>query len=698
MQKRILTDLPLLLFCLFTFILLPTVFFTSTIDADVAPRFLLISLFGMAYALYFLFFLKKKNIQIGNKEKKGIILLTCLIIWMLIRMYSSINPGVALLECTRIAVLYCFLLITYFVFLSSYKDFLLAVPKLRQDQTSIHFDRTIVFLTRFASGAVIIYSSYGFYQLFKVLPDFLDNKPIHINEILTSSLANKNFFSEVLVLLLPFQVYGVIKEKKVWKILFIFSLSLEVFFIIILRSAASWMAIATGLVAFSIITFRQKQWRFSTISFRKRAIIFISTVAIFLFFTFSPLHKKIISNIHLVGEYITQSDSLIDPKLENNNSFFERFILWRNSIKMIRDHPVFGVGIENWRIYNPMYGISGTQYINSGMIYYEHPHNDYLLILTEQGPIGLIIYLSIFFFVLSGIRKLNLDVSRSLLTNLFASGIFSFMMLSMFAYPRSRIYSMIILMIYFAWIFLMKSENFERKNLIPKKVYVVILLVCVLGFYYALLRLKGEIHTRKMYVAQVNKNYVKLIREADLASSWIYPMDLTTTPLSWYKGMAYFYSGEVKAAIEQYEEAMIINPNHLRILNDLGSSYQHAGLNEQAISCYKRAMNISPLSIDLNLNLSAVYFNLRNADSSFYFIDKIYNKPLSWSEEQTYNKFLDVILYAKAYSSLIQYPDTILPAKTDSIISDSKFLKQLYMRSKDENQSFTKILKKNLTH
>jgi len=199
-----------------------------------------------------------------------------------------------------------------------------------------------------------------------------------------------------------------------------------------------------------------------------------------------------------------------------------------------------------------------------------------------------------------------------------------------------------------------------------------------------------------MYVAQVHKNYPKLIREADQATSWIYPMDLTSTPLNWYKGMAYFYSGDVKAAIAQYETAIQINPNHLRILNDLGSSYQHTGLNDQAISCYRRALTISPLSIELNLNLSAVYFNLRNADSSFYFIDKIYNKPLSWSEEQTYTKFLDAILYAKAYSLLLQPPDTLLSTTEDSMISNAKFLKQLYVQSKEENQSFTKILLKNL--
>ena len=422
----------------------------------------------------------------------------------------------------------------------------------------------------------------------------------------------------------------------------------------------------------------------------------ISMLSILGFFEYQKTenYKWLNSKMKVFSEYISNPALLSETRIENNNSVFERLMLWRNTGHMIGDHPWTGVGLNNWKILNPTYGISGTQYINSGMIYYEHPHNDYLLIWAEQGIFGLLIYLVSFLFIFYlTIRSLKTSERPTQLFLLFVlCSIIAFMVMSLFSYPRSRFYSMLILMINFSLILTFVQET-KTKRISNKFVACCICLLMGFSIFASYNRLSGEVHMKKLLLAQQQNNFARMIREADKATSWFFPMDLTSTPISWYKGMAYFYSKNIPEAKEMYQNALLVNPNHLRILNDLGTSYEQSGEKEEAIQIYKRALVITPQSVEVNLNLSAVYYNLRNIDSSFYFIDKVYKLPLSWKEEQDYIKFLNVILYAKAYLYLNQTADSINVLGKYSFLNDPKKLKTIYERSKAQNQPFTKILK-----
>jgi len=68
----------------------------------------------------------------------------------------------------------------------------------------------------------------------------------------------------------------------------------------------------------------------------------------------------------------------------------QRIVMWRTTVKMIRDHPVFGVGTggfqEGYRPY--VRDVAGWQSFESA-----DPHNQFLKIQGEQGLIGLLAFL-----------------------------------------------------------------------------------------------------------------------------------------------------------------------------------------------------------------------------------------------------------------------------------------------------------------
>lgn len=90
----------------------------------------------------------------------------------------------------------------------------------------------------------------------------------------------------------------------------------------------------------------------------------------------------------MVKLYWTQPNLFYTTSNANNNSIYERIIVWKNSLKLIEEHPLTGAGLNNWKLLQAKFGVGGTIYLNTGMVHFEHPHNDYLLVWSEQGIPG----------------------------------------------------------------------------------------------------------------------------------------------------------------------------------------------------------------------------------------------------------------------------------------------------------------------
>jgi O-antigen ligase len=77
--------------------------------------------------------------------------------------------------------------------------------------------------------------------------------------------------------------------------------------------------------------------------------------------------------------------AMVDQVAEGT-SLGQRVVMWRNTVRMIRDHPIFGVGTGGFQDgYRPyVQGVSGWQGFESA-----DPHNQFLKTQGEQGIIGL---------------------------------------------------------------------------------------------------------------------------------------------------------------------------------------------------------------------------------------------------------------------------------------------------------------------
>lgn len=156
-----------------------------------------------------------------------------------------------------------------------------------------------------------------------------------------------------------------------------------------------------------------------------------------------------------------------------------RIDIWQMSLRILKDHPLTGVGLDNFSEVSGRYNFKQTKGPANYFKVPLRPHNDYLKLAAETGLPGLIIVLVLFFFLVKKIFSSSLfDVSKILvLYLLFQAFVFNILFNAFF---------------FFILLFLLKNLSEEEKGVTFKtfstglKLFLSCLLVVVFTAGYLL--------------------------------------------------------------------------------------------------------------------------------------------------------------------------------------------------------------------
>lgn len=609
-------------------------------------------------------------------RNKFVISFALLLCWMLILLFKSINPFDALVEIIRLLVLFAFFLLLFY--------------HLQR------FPNSEKLLVSGASLASLFVMAAGVYQMHTMIESyFTTGTPLLINYRVGSTLGNKNSLAEFLVLSIPFSAYGFVSSARRVKWFHGFVLFLNVLFLLLLKSLTILVAMGAGGLLF-IILFLNVQKGIS----QTKLVLGTAVLTICLFLGGITLQHfvksdSIVQKFRHFEYYVASENIFQKNNKENNNSIFERLLLYRNTLIMTGESPVTGVGVSNWKIFFYKYGIGGTDYISSGLVHYEHPHDDFLLVVSETGIIGLILFCALFFFVLrDGWRRLHSAYNKNhqLKILLMICGVVAFIVLSLFGYPWAKVVVVVLLMLMIAFIYSNTDEaGIENTKLqyssLEKIFFPALMLISCFALFVGWQRFKGETTMHKVHLIKNKHDWARMTRELDTIQYTFFELDAVGTPVAWYRGFASFYDSNFAAAKDYFIKAELQHPYHLQVLHDLGSIYEIEGNHEKALSYYDKALSISPFHVQTLLNKSAVYFNLRQADSAYAYIDKMYGIRITGRDKEKYDKSLGLILYAKAYLA-IRNLELSRQGPLLSKISDTGFLVKLYQSSKADSVLF----------
>tara|TARA_B100000767_G_scaffold190706_1_gene177993 strand:+ start:425 stop:2761 length:2337 start_codon:yes stop_codon:yes gene_type:complete len=199
---------------------------------------------------------------------------------------------------------------------------------------------------------------------------------------------NKNITAASIGFKVPFVLYSIVTARRgLIKIVLSIILLLSLFSVSLLDARA---AILSGFIVFIIfLTYSIYQLYHNRADVRKGLLNFALTI---LPYVLAVLLNIFFTNSRNKGDIGSQLGA-IEFTQESSNG---RFDYWSDAYSHIKDQPIIGAGLGNWKIAS----ISvGKDHINGYTVPY-HAHNDFIHIFTEVGILGGIAYLSLFLLLI----------------------------------------------------------------------------------------------------------------------------------------------------------------------------------------------------------------------------------------------------------------------------------------------------------
>lgn len=434
----------------------------------------------------------------------------------------------------------------------------------------------IIFLT---STIISIYTLMHYYG---VNPTYLKK----ISDIV-SPIGNKNLISNYLATIFPIIFsYYLIEDKRKNKIIYYLILSICYTTIIICQTRGIWISIfLTSIIG--IYFFIKSKFSFNIFKKNNKWLILLFvtfSVITIIFSTENILNKSRLTTVQ-------KAASIYEDDFSSINS---RLMIWKTTTDMIKEKPLFGIGIGSFKI-NYQYNQAKIIEDNKEYLkYWAHPldaHNEYLQIGAELGLIGLFVFLYMFYIFynlfLQYIKK-EKNVKNQIIALGLIGGITIYLFHCMFSFPfripalGATFFTLLgLTFIYTKNTFI--SENIKEKNIVKIKIkkskYNIIFSVFII---IAMILVIDNVALRP-YLAEINYG----------------------------KGKIQSMKGNYNAALPYLEHGEKLDPFNGRILRDIGDIYYKFNMYNESITYFNEAKKYSN-DINIYRNLGLCYLQTGN--------------------------------------------------------------------------------------
>ena len=369
-NKYIKNIFSLLFFVAVTLIILDSVL-RPIIGSYLLEEKVFLGIVGFVYFLFFIYQIIRKEINIVS---------ILFLILVLVSIIASIANNIYFTHY-YISVFYHVSLIFIFSFFSRFKMDLSSKVKFVFFLTSI-----ILFIYAFASLIIFILTTY-----FDIILPFDTWRGIGGNNRLYGITGNAAITGVLAYMGIIIQIYllAIAKKKNIFFLLYTMLIILVETAVLILSDARGSI-ISLSLLVFMIIVYFFMTYNFKC-KYSKIAIIAVSIIAMIAILLFAIYHLLGIDRPSMgIEAFSLESFELF---LETISS--ARYSLWKETVQMVMQKPLFGVGIDNL-------APAADALLKTGTIVtyrFEGPHNVLLDVAVSSGLIGLGISLVIFFFI-----------------------------------------------------------------------------------------------------------------------------------------------------------------------------------------------------------------------------------------------------------------------------------------------------------
>ena len=203
----------------------------------------------------------------------------------------------------------------------------------------------------------------------------------------TGFTTNPNFFGTYMMLCTTLALGLFIDEKKIIKAIIYAVMSLFLIIGIMISNTMS-SVVGLGAVLIFALVYCIVNKKFIKVIFYAVAIICM------ILFVYKSGKTTLLKDMKIVGD---QSAEIANGNIQENYGT-NRFYIWKNTMKIIPQNLVHGVGIDNF-----YYAFNGKALVSKdGRTFYDKVHNEYLQVLITEGVCCLFAY--VLMYAVIGIR------------------------------------------------------------------------------------------------------------------------------------------------------------------------------------------------------------------------------------------------------------------------------------------------------
>ena len=402
-----------------------------------------------------------------------------------------------------------------------------------------------------------------------------------------ATFGNKNMASHFVVMTLPLSLILVLSSKGDRQVVFYsIATAIGAWFLIYTTARQAYVAIFVELLVLALFFILDK-WKnkdkamLATMENKKSKSTAIIFILIFLIFA---------ANFTTQGFNSENNSKITKIQSISVDEHNPRLPAWRNTIEMIKEHPVIGVGVGQWQVKYPLY----YDRVMNDIIFNESTrlkrlHNDYLEMYANVGLVGYIFLLWISWIMMQKIWSIlssHKNEHKSYVLGL-TLGIIGFLTVAMFSFPIRMFFPAFLLFIFIGIIASTGSNTIAIK--FNKKRYL--LLIVAMGIFSIFLTWKSL-----NWVLARNYNVIA-------AQLQIY--------------------GENEISVKKGLESLVLNSRAPEYFYTTARALHNIGKVDDAILYYKKAIDISPFHTLALLDLAVAYNDIEDTSMEKKVLDFI---------------------------------------------------------------------------
>lgn len=447
-----------------------------------------------------------------------------------------------------------------------------------------------------------------------------------------STLANQNFLSEYIIAMIPVALVMVLRKEsgRYFRYAYGAVLVLMIMCLFFTKTRGTFIGFIGSGILFVIIMV--KKFRIKAVKWAVIAVVAV-VIGVVVFSVPNPLNK---STSSLLDRYKTILD------FEQSDVKY-RLFLWKNVGMMLKDRPLFGLGIGGIQYNYPYYQAVTRRGFDFGKtsVLENRSHNEFLQITAETGIIGAGVFLLMIFIIFrAGLKIINKSAESSpddfWIVTACLCGITAVLFHALFSFPFHLIVTMTMFWMFVGIIDLKsvkygdygnaEKSNFKRDPAFASPNGFVVALSAGFLITASLLlatEFASEIHFRvakdAVHPDNPERNYENAAREMELA------LDLSRDRITlhstlWHDaGTALLSVNEVDKARSIFEKLIKKNPSETAFTN-LASAYYMKTVQGDTLSylkiikLYKKSLYLDPGQEETHYNLGVVYKNIGRND------------------------------------------------------------------------------------